>query len=111
VAAESVLIYAGSDRIDRAAPAFAVGRNALDMGMKVTILIATSWLCIVRRCGALGLSRFIERLKARGARLIACPSDSPPGDGAGRTLPDGLECGDGATFADLAERADIVLAF
>jgi predicted peroxiredoxin len=111
MSAESVLIYAGTARLDRASPAFTVGSSALDMGMEVTILIATSWLCVVRRCGVLGLSRLIERLRAGGARLIACPTDSHRSAAANRMLTDGIECGDQRTFLELAERADIVLAF
>jgi predicted peroxiredoxin len=111
MAAANVLIYAGSAELDRASPAFTVGRNALDMGMSVTILVTTSWLCIVRRCGALGLSKLIALLNAGGARLIACPTDVEIADAPDPGLVDGFECGNAAAFADLARRADIVLAF
>jgi hypothetical protein len=43
--------------------------------------------------------------------LIACPTDSHRSAAANRMLTDGIECGDQRTFLELAERADIVLAF
>lgn len=111
MASENVLIYAGTAERDRASPAFNVGRSALDMGMNVTILVMTSWQCIARKCGALGLSKLIALLKAGGARLIACPTDVELADAQDPDLVDGFEYGNAATFVDLARRADIILAF
>jgi predicted peroxiredoxin len=118
--AETMWVFCGSDKPEKAFPAFMMAAGALALDMKVSMFFTMSGLKILKKGvaekvllpgAAKSLPEFIQDVREAGAKLIACSAAFPVANCREEDLIDGVECGGVVSFVDGASSADLVLTF